>query len=481
MKKKEYILCIFAQIKNAFAAYNCHIELKKFKCSKDGKSFFFNIGIKPGTKYQSLFSSADNVSACLGIPIITPMQNGCYFFLLVSYEEEYDIALGPLLDLIQRNKSPESIPIAIGFNALGMPFVEDLKRIQHAVYAGTTNCGKSTGLINFTLSLVLLQSPNTVNLLLFDIGSDTFDVLEDIPHLSYPIVKDKLTGSYVLTELTKEMERRILLSEDERRYLPEIVCVIDEFTSLIADLNDKKLSKKYKNTINNLLRRGRKAKIHMILATQNATQEAMQSDIGNITTRFVYSLPSLQSSRAVLGEAGAETLCRSGEFMYKACYMRNACRLKGALATDEEISEWVGWLKSLSNDASHAYRIPLEDCKTQYFKEAIEDVEPKCDVSNNLELSKIVLFVLSNNTISASQLKKEFNIGNRVNSIMDKLFGMGLISEKNSNKARIVIPTTRSNLTAETVNLLLLNGVSEELILDAFARRVAAEKLISIE
>ena len=56
----------------------------------------------------------------------------------------------------------------------------------------------------------------------------------------------------------------------------------------------------------------------MILATQNATQEAMQSDIGNITDRFVFRVSSAQSSKALIGETGAESLPGKGAMIFKS-------------------------------------------------------------------------------------------------------------------------------------------------------------------
>ena len=174
----------------------------------------------------------------------------------------------------------------------------------------------------------------------------------------------------------------------------------------------------------------------MILATQNATQEAMQSDIGIITDRFVFRVSSAQSSKALIGETGAESLTGKGAMIFKSSEMEGVIRLQGAYVSDEEVRSWTSRLKASNLDTSGRFCIPVKNCAEEYYQNAIGNPQPECDCQKNSELCKAILWTLSRTTISASSLKNEMKIGNRANEIIDKLSSLGIISGKNANRGK---------------------------------------------
>lgn len=458
-------------IEGAYENYSVRIKLKEINHTHND-FYLFQVFIKPGVKVDTIFSNARNVQVFLRIPTFELFWSEANIYLRVSFAKTPCIELLPILSDKRFLHNSYLMPIAIGYDMMGNMIIQDLVDMPHALYVGGTCSGKSTGLMCLILSLIAVQPVNAVNLLVFDIGARSLEMLDGIPHLSHPIVKDKLTGIYVLSELVNEMERRITLPCDELRRLPALVCVIDEYTSLIANLDDKKLAERYKNAINNLLRRGRKAKIHMVLATQNATQEAMQSDIGNIMTRFVFRLSTAQSSKAVIGETGAESLPGRGAMLYKSSSMTSAIRVQGAYVSDSVSENMIEKIKSLPFDTSERFFIPIVDCNEQYYQDTMEAARPVIEDDGNLEFSKIVIWALSQDMISANSMKKTFNLGNRAREIMERLCVMGIITPRNGNKARMVLPQSLEEIPSDTLAFLYKNGVNENVLCGAFAQRV---------
>ncbi|MGN0650037.1 MAG: FtsK/SpoIIIE domain-containing protein, partial [Oscillospiraceae bacterium] len=393
-------------LENAYRSFNTNIEAKLLKCGIQQGALIFSIKVLPGTKVENIFNQAQNIQACLGVPVFRPFVMNNEIYLVVAMRKPVSNKLMPILTSPQFHNTLYKLPIAIGYDEFGVPVIDGLANMTHVLYVGSTNSGKSTGLISMILCLILTQKVSALNLIIFDVGATSLQEFEDVPHLAHPIVKDKIVGIYVLKELTKEMERRINLPPNEVNSLPALVCVIDEFTSLISNLGDKELSEQYKNAINNLLRRGRKANIHMVLATQNATQEAMQVDIGNITTRLVFRLSSSQSSKFIIGETGAEKLPGRGAMLYRSSCMTNAMYLQGAYVSDEELQEWVHKLKSAHPDISGRFSIPIKDCAVQFFQDSLGAPQPIIEDKSSLELSKIILWVLSRNSVSANAMQE---------------------------------------------------------------------------
>lgn len=78
------------------------------------------------------------------------------------------------------------------------------------------------------------------------------------------------------------------------------------------------------------------------------------------------------------------------------------------------------------------------------------------------KLAEIIMWVLRHQTISASQIKKKFNMGNKVNDIMEQLVQMKLISEKDANKPRRVLIQSAEDLSDNVSNFLKSYGYSPD-------------------
>lgn len=464
---------LMQKIVRHYSCHGIHIKLILIAVVGNGERFIFHIKLKPGTKESMIFDRASDIRTALQLPLFQPFKDGLNICLAVSEKPFTQNSLWKMLTSQKFRESKDWLPIALGYDMrCGMIF-DDLGKMPHALYAGATCSGKSIGLVCLILSLIFKQPVSKVNLLLFDVGANTMEPFEGIPHLSHPIVKETMMGIHVISSLLDEMERRIELSHEELRKLPAVVCVIDEYVSLIANIQEKKLSHYLANSISNLLRRGRHAKIHMVLATQDPTIKNMKVDVGNITARMAFMCAKYNNSITVLGEGGAEKLPGKGSMLYKSNAHPNPIHLQGAYMSPDEVKRLVARIKSADHDVSNKFLIP--EIVPQVLPQTSESLDdaPIIESRKRNELVDIIMWVLERNTVSASQIRHQFSMGNRVNDIIDRLFEMEIVSGKDANKARKVLPQSVESIPAKATEILAKNGVSMDEIVAALEQRSA--------
>ena len=464
MKKKQ----LEKIIEKHYLHHGVHVRLKLHAIIMNNERLIFQIIIKPGTRVQTVFDRASDIRMALGLPLFQPFIDKETIFLAISEKLTLQNSLENMLKSREFLKSRKELPIAIGYNLWGKMVFADLAQMPHALYAGSTNSGKSGGLICLITSLIIKQAVREVNLVLFDIGANSLDVFNGVPHLSYPIVKDVYTGIYVIKSLVEEMELRIKMDKKERQNKPAIVCVIDEFSSFINSANGKKISQKLIGNISTLLQKGRHAKIYMALSAQDPSKHNMQVDISNITTRMAFKCAKPQNSITVLGEGGAEKLSGKGTMLYKSNDYPNPIYLPGAYVSEEEVIDLVDCIKSIEYDLSNKYFIsPFE---------LLDHTEPESEDSIRMnypskELADIIIWTIRHHTISIKQIMEQFQMGNRASAFIDQLFEMGLVSDKFSKQPRKVLPQSIDDLSEDVLKFLGNNGYSVEDVSRIFSER----------
>ncbi len=452
------------------------VKCKSFMQKYD--RYIFKITFKPGAKESLVFERASDIKTALQLPLFQPFREDLGIYLAVSEKDIRQNSLFEMLNSQEFRNSKERLPIAIGYDLIGRMVFDDLVKMPHALYAGSTNSGKSVGLINLVLSLVVKQPVRRCNLILFDIGADSLGVFEAVPHLSHRIVKDTDTGVYVIGKLVEEMERRINLDHDELVKEPAIVCVIDEQASFINGIQNKDQSGEIQNAISDILRRGRHGKIHMVFATQNPTIKNILVEISNVTARMAYKCAKYQNSIAILGVSGAEKLSGKGAMLYQSSEYPGPVYLQGAYMHPDEVKRIVERVKSAEHDMGNKFVIPELDFPG-LLMQATAELGPKSSGRNGRkELVDIIIWTLKHDTISASQIMDKFKMGNRAYSIVEWLFEAGIVSDKNAKQPRKVIPQSFDDISEDVLKLLLNNGFSDEVIASTFHDREGGEFVI---
>jgi DNA segregation ATPase FtsK/SpoIIIE-like protein len=328
------------------------------------------------------------------------------------------------------------------------------------------------------LSIAAKQPVNKVNLLIIDTGTSDLDLFHPLPHLSHSIVKDEETAVGVMLALVDEMEARTSIPREKLRLLPAIVCVVDEYLSLIPNIDARK--KKLIPAISSLLQRGRHAKIHLVLATQDPAKRDMQIDLNNLNARMAFRCTDFYGSKAILGEKGAEKLSGNGAMLFKSPGQPSPVFLQGPYMSTEDIKQLIVRIASANHDFSHKFVIPEIDTAQSLEPESasmsvwVRDSlggKPSEPDHEEKELAEIILWTLGQNFISAHQIQQKFSMGNRAKGIMEKIFQMNLVTEKFSNQPRGVIPRSVDEIPAEVMVFLSKNGISVDDVASALKGR----------
>ena len=360
MKILELAMKLAALIEWHYSCHKINVSLRLHSFLRDCQRFIFQVIPLPGTKKKGIFDRADDIQAAIPIPLplFQPFRKGVQIFLAVSTVPVGEVSLKGMLTSQAFRNSDKEFPVALGCDLAGEAVIEDLNEMFHALYVGATGSGKSIGLMCLILSLVCTHPASEVNLIIFDVGAGTLDVLEGIPQLSHPIVKDRDEGVYVIQSLVDEMDRRYCIESSQRCDLPTIVCVMDEFISYIDSFDNGRVRQMVISNITDLLRHGRKVKIRLVLATQEPKNDKMKVEIRNITSRMAFRVDRHQTSSTILNHGGAEKLPGNGAMLYQSAKYPKSRYVQGAYISDDEAAQLVERVKAAEQDLSNKFVIP---------------------------------------------------------------------------------------------------------------------------
>ena len=458
-------------IESHYKHHNVPLRLCRYEIINNWDRVIFDLNLKKGAKLNDVYARAIDIQKALQLSIFQPYEDAAGIHLAVSEQQIKENSLLKMLECSGFYTNRMWIPIPLGYDMRCEMVYADLGKFPHALYGGATRSGKTVGLQCLISGIAYLQSTHRVNLIIIDTGASGLDLFNPLPHLSYPVVKDHDVAIIVILKLKSEMDRRKSLAESELRGIPAIVCVIDEYINLISKIEDKEEQDVFLSTISSLLRHGRHAKIHIILATQEAEKHDMLINRNNLTARIAFACSDFYSSKAILGIGGAERLSGNGAMLFKSPELIKPIYLQGAFMAPNDIRQLVVRICSKSHDQNTKFVIPAVE-KSQFLltePEILNSATLKND--NHSELIKIIMWTFGQTDISALQIQKHFHMGNRASGLLEKLSSMDLVAEKFANQPRVVIPTCLEEIPTDVIELLLANGVTEDDIIAAFQSR----------
>lgn len=458
LKRATYLCRLICKY---YQYFSVHITITKVQIISDLKRYIFKIELLPGTKVQAIFNHAPDIQAAMELHLFYPFKMGVFIFIAVS---EFDVKENRLLKILT---SPEfcnstmQIPLALGYDIMGGMYLADLAKLFHLVVVGPCGTGKSVALQCMVLSIIVKCPVDSVRLILFDIGADSLSYFANVKHLYHPIVKDTETGIIVLESLVAEMEKRITLGEGACQDLPFIICLIDEFDDTVAGVENKQDAKRFTSSLNSIIRRGRKTKIILILASHNPKLENVKVNISGIIPRISFQSTNHYNSSTAIGNSGAQNLSGDGAMLFKSQNERTPKFLQGSYVTHAEIAE-------ILENAPEGYdNIDMLEIKFPEISENL--ISSKVTIQKNeRELADIIFWALNCTHISVLQIQKNFKIGNRATDIMNVLYDMNIVAAKYSNQPREVIVNCLEDLSPETTNFLEDYGYTEAQIRESF-------------
>ncbi len=440
----------------------------------------FELELGAGLKVSRLTSIIEDLSLALyGAPIrmVYPMKGRTTVGIEVPRNPREIIYLDELLDLSKFDNNKMKLPVVMGKDAFGEPFIIDLAATPHMLVAGSTGAGKSVFINTLLVSLLINLQPSQLKLILIDPKQLELALYSKLPHLLMPVVTDSKHASLSLMWACQEMDRRYsilkelavrniegfndkvkrstpevltkishlykdqVLETESDYQLPYIVIIIDEFADLILS----KMGRDIENNVCRLAAKARACGIHLVLATQRPSVDVITGLIkSNFPTRVSFRVTTGVDSRTILNTLGAEKLLGKGDMLYKQGIEMG--RLHSAYIDENEIESLM---EKIGTDA------PVYDENAIEFIENEGHVEESSWSSGSEDLAydnkftgegedplygEALKVVMELRTASASMLQRRLKVGyNRAANLVEKMEENGVIGPGMGPKPRKVL------------------------------------------
>lgn len=314
-------------IADTFAAFKLNVEV----VGRITAPQLVRYQVRPaaGVKVVSLANRAEDLQVRLALPTpprIEPAQG--YVTIDVPREMPATVSWRDIQSDPELEGHPSRVAFPIGMGVDGRLLLADFAdpNTCHGLVAGTSGSGKSEFLKSMAASLIRRNGPESLRLTLIDPKVLTFGDLQDLPHLTGPIVSklgDAVSG---LEQAVDEMEGRYeqlgregFASLGERINaghgdMPYKVIVFDEFADLI--LAGKKEKTQFETLVTRLASKGRAAGIHLVLATQRPDRTIVTGSIkANLPLKVCLKVTNATNSQIILDEPGGEALVGRGDLL----------------------------------------------------------------------------------------------------------------------------------------------------------------------
>ena len=376
------------------------------------------------------------------------------------------------------------LPLALGKDLNGRPYVANLAKMPHVLIAGATGSGKSVCLNTIVTSLVYKYTPEHLRLLMIDPKMVELSVYAQLPHLRHNVVTDPRDAAGVLKWAVLEMERRYLLLKanhvrsiqefnrkvkdgailrrvepvgpegHEDRWIhtdgviPYIVVVVDELADLMMTVQSE-----VEKPLTQLAQKARAIGIHLIVATQRPSVNVITGLIkANFPTRIAFRVASKTDSRTILDQNGADALLGNGDMLFLPPGQSEPVRIQGAYLPTEDTERLMGWYRDLVDRHEDGGEGPprkssvlepdiLDEVRTAELVTAEEAAEAISGDWDDLFRSAAEVCI-QNGGGSTSLLQRRLSIGyGRAARIVDQLQDAGVLGPSEGAKGREVLMT----------------------------------------
>ena len=399
--------------------------------------------------------------------------------LIVSEKYPKDNNLSSILDGENFKNTSMKIPVAIGYNDSGEAHIRDLALFPHLLILGETGSGKSTAICNLLMSIASKCELKNVNVVIMDfLGKDSSDysIFNGMPFMLAPVITKVQAGKCAIDQL---YQLHPFLQSKGDRWTQHIVCIIDEFPSFFAQMDDDAEKKRYAQEITSLLAKGRHSNIHLVLSTQNLDKRSMCIDTNNLPTQMIFRLSNAYYSERYIGRRGAEKLQGHGDMFFCSPDAGGMLRLQGAFMSEKDMKERI---ESIMKNPV----LPRVPSFSLNFWGSEEDVESENNESKLIYerkpfdkltelLPQAIILAIRQGKIAKSNLQLNFNIGyKRATQLVEKMVSLGLLQQLPGKLGWKLLPDCVDAIPKETLVLLESCGISQKDLENAYNPRLVS-------
>jgi S-DNA-T family DNA segregation ATPase FtsK/SpoIIIE len=431
----------------------------------------FEVVPAPGVKVGQISALSDDLALALKAPsvrIVAPIPGKGAVGVEVPNPEPEIVWLREVLESPAYGRTRYTLPIALGRDLAGRPYVSDLARMPHLLIAGATGSGKSICINTIITSLIYRFTPAELRLLMVDPKMVELSVYNDLPHLRHPVVIDNSEAAALLKWAVYEMTRRYgLLSSNACRnveefnrrvasgsdirmpegymkeydegQLPYIVLLIDELADLIMTVQAE-----VETPLAILAQKARAVGLHLVIATQRPSVNVITGLIkANFPSRIAFRVASKTDSRTILDQNGSESLLGNGDMLFLPPGEADPIRIQGAFISSDETERLVEWYRA---QAEVEVAEPAAESDILEVVRELEAEESRIDVAGGVLADWDDLFrqaaeiVITNDSGSTSLLQRRLKIGyGRAARIVDQLHHAGILGPPDGSRPREVL------------------------------------------
>jgi S-DNA-T family DNA segregation ATPase FtsK/SpoIIIE len=410
----------------------------------------------PGIKINRIVALADDLALALralSVRVVAPIPGKAVVGVEIPNRRRAVVHLREVLASRAFEGSAAHLPLALGKDIAGEPYVVDLGQMPHLLIAGATGSGKSVCLNALIVSLLYKATADNIRLLLIDPKRVELSIYDGIPHLAERVVCDPKEAAKRLQRLVIHMEGRYKLfarlgarnivsynrliriarregGGEVFQPLPYLVVVIDELADLMLTA-----AADVERAIARLAQMARAVGIHLIVATQRPSVDVITGIIkANFPARLAFQVSSKVDSRTILDMNGAEQLLGDGDMLFVPPSSSKPHRIHGSFVSDIEIKRVVDFLKAQG--------------KAEEFPWSLLPAEEELESSGNEDdelYRQAVDLVVTTRQASISMIQRRLRIGfNRAARMIERMEHERIVSRVEGGGPREVLIEPRN-------------------------------------